>query len=71
MSIRLEKAWIAAADVGALLKGTMGVFELGDASGDTIFIGFAGGRSKFGLKGDVAAALGFSLPTQPRASRSS
>lgn len=49
-------AWRAAADAGALACH-MGVFELADASGTVVFVGFAGSRSRFGLKSEVAAAL--------------
>lgn len=35
----------------------MGVFELADAEERVVFVGFAGGKSLFGLKGEVAAAL--------------
>ncbi len=37
--------------------GHMGVFELADAAGVTLFVGVAGGRSRFGLKGEIAAAV--------------
>jgi hypothetical protein len=44
----------------------MGVYELGDAAGAVIFVGYAGGRSRFGLRGEIeaqaarfAAASGF------------
>lgn len=39
------------------LAGHMGVFELADAEQRSLFIGFAGGRSRFGLRGEVAKAL--------------
>jgi hypothetical protein len=35
----------------------MGVFEVADTGGRVIYIGFAGGRSRMGLRGEVAAAL--------------
>ena len=35
------------------LPGTVGVYELGDAGGDVIFVGFAGGRTAFGLRGVI------------------
>jgi hypothetical protein len=38
------------------LPGHMGVFELADAGGRIVYIGYAGGRSRFGLRGEVAAA---------------
>ncbi len=58
--LRLEKAWepIAAALAGesrAPLHGEMGVYQLADAADEVIFIGYAGGASRFGLRGEIAA----------------
>ena len=39
------------------LPGHMGVYELADAAGRVIYIGCAGGRSRFGLRGEVQDAL--------------
>lgn len=55
-AVRLNKPWVeltpqAAADVG----GYMGVYELGDADGTVVRIGYAGGSSRFGLRGELAA----------------
>ena len=57
MGIRLAKPWTAlgAAAVRALL-GQLGVFELGDGEGTVLHIGYAGGRSLFGLRSAVEAA---------------
>ncbi len=54
MSIRLEKAWIplTAAAVAAL-PGQLGVYQIADARGATIFIGYAGGRTLFGLRSEL------------------
>jgi len=38
------------------LPGHMGVFELADAGGRILYVGYAGGRSRFGLRSEVAAA---------------
>lgn len=57
MAVRLTKEWIPVDDLLRRLKGNMGIFELADASREVMFIGLAGGRSQFGLKGEVAAAL--------------
>jgi UDP:flavonoid glycosyltransferase YjiC (YdhE family) len=35
----------------------LGVFELADSQGTVLYIGFAGGLSQYGLKGEVAQAL--------------
>ncbi|MEZ5559135.1 MAG: hypothetical protein R3E86_11435 [Pseudomonadales bacterium] len=56
MSLDIDKLWQPAADADAL-PGHMGVFELADAAGTTLLIGYAGGRSLFGLRGEVARAL--------------
>ena len=56
MSIRLEKPWIplTAAAVAAL-PGQLGVYQIADARGATVFIGYAGGRSLFGLRSELSA----------------
>ncbi|MEQ8859978.1 MAG: hypothetical protein RIC56_15145 [Pseudomonadales bacterium] len=60
MSLTLDKPWRSRreppGDLDAL-PGHMGVFELGDAAGGVLFVGYAGGRSRFGLRGEIAAAL--------------
>jgi hypothetical protein len=38
------------------LPGQLGVFQLGDADGTVIYIGYAGGRSLFGLRSAVDEA---------------
>lgn len=35
------------------LPGNLGVYEIGDADGAVVYIGYAGGRSLFGLKGVI------------------
>jgi hypothetical protein len=40
------------------LPGNLGVYELGDAEGRVIYIGFAGGRSLFGLRGLIGGHFG-------------
>ena len=57
MAVRLAKEWIPVAEVLASLKGNLGVFQLANADRKVVFTGFAGGRSQYGLKGEVAAAL--------------
>lgn len=39
------------------LGGHMGVYELAAADGEVVRIGFAGGRSVFGLRGELESAL--------------
>ena len=52
----MTKPWLPLAQAVQMLRGHLGVFELGDADGKIIFIGFAGGKSRFGLKSEVAAS---------------
>jgi hypothetical protein len=56
MGIRLGKPWRARQLAGEL-SGQLGVFQLGDTAGAVLLIGYAGGRSMFGLRGEVAGAL--------------
>jgi hypothetical protein len=56
MSIRLEKPWLPLTEEEvAALPGQLGVYEIADAEGATLFIGFAGGRSRFGLRSELSA----------------
>ena len=48
----------ATAEVLDALPGHMGVFELADDHDDVRFIGYAGGRSLFGLRGEIRGRLG-------------
>lgn len=51
MQIRLTKPWRAlAAEEVRRLPGQLGVYELADPSGATVYIGFAGARELFGLR---------------------
>jgi hypothetical protein len=56
--VRLDKPWrpLDAAEV-ADLRGELGVYQLADADGRVLRIGYAGGRSLFGLRGELGAAL--------------
>ncbi len=55
MAVRLHKPWrpLAAAKD---LPGQLGVFALADADGRVLYLGYAGGRSRFGLRGAVTDA---------------
>lgn len=58
MAIRLVKPWRALeADEVARLPGQLGVYEIADPSGAVRFLGVAGGRSRFGLRGELEAEL--------------
>lgn len=58
MAVRLSKTWTPfdSAHVQAI-TGHLGVYQLGNAHGDIVYIGVAGGRSRFGLKGELASKL--------------
>ncbi len=56
--VRLDKPWqdLTAEAVGRL-AGELGVYHLGDTEGRMLRIGYAGGRTLFGLRSELAAAL--------------
>jgi hypothetical protein len=58
MAIRLEKPWIGLTpEAVAALPGQLGVYQLADAAGRVVYIGFAGGRTLFGLRSELEQAL--------------
>lgn len=58
MGVRLEKPWRdLTPEVIAALPAELGVFQLGDADGRVVRIGYAGGRTLFGLRSELEAAL--------------
>jgi hypothetical protein len=58
MAIRMEKPWTELTpEAVAALPGQLGVYQLADAEGRVVYIGFAGGRSLFGLRGELERAL--------------
>jgi hypothetical protein len=58
MGVRLEKPWrdLTAANV-ATLAGELGVYQLADDDGRILRIGYAGGRTLFGMRSELEAAL--------------
>lgn len=55
----IEKPWLTYSQtVPKEIPGTLGVYELGDAGGSVIYIGYAGGRSLFGLRGEIGGHFG-------------
>jgi hypothetical protein len=58
MGIRLVKPWepLTAAAVRRL-PGQLGVYQLADAEERVLYIGYAGGRTLFGLRSALEAAL--------------
>lgn len=58
MAIRLDKDWTELTEENVQrLGGQLGVYQLGNDSGEILYIGVAGGRSLFGLRGEVGKAL--------------
>jgi hypothetical protein len=57
-SVRLTKPWreLSARNIEEL-GGHLGVYELADSAGQVVLIGYAGGRSLFGLAGELATHL--------------
>lgn len=51
MRLRLEKPWEdLTPDRVAAIAGHLGVYQISDAGGETLYIGYAGGRTLFGLR---------------------
>ncbi|MGE0765848.1 MAG: hypothetical protein AB7L90_05250 [Hyphomicrobiaceae bacterium] len=58
MAIRMTKPWAALTpDNVKKLPGQLGVFQLADEAGNVVFIGFAGGRSLFGVRSELEKAV--------------
>ena len=58
MAIRMEKPWTELTpETVKALPGQLGVYQLADAEGRVVYIGFAGGRSLFGLRSELERAL--------------
>ena len=54
MSIRLEKPFQALTPENLVpVQGQLGVYQLANADGEIFYIGYAGGRSLFGLHGEL------------------
>lgn len=59
MSLGIDKPW-QPLTAGAVkrVQGQLGVYQLGDASGNVVYVGYAGGRSLFGLRSELEKHLG-------------
>ena len=54
MSIRLDKPWIELSKESIdKVTGHLGVYQLANAGKEIIYIGIAGARSRFGLRGEL------------------
>lgn len=52
----LNKAWTDYDPATARkLPGALGVYEIGDSEGNVLYVGFAGGKSRYGLRGEIMA----------------
>lgn len=56
MAVRLDKPWRRCEAIDGL-PGHMGVFELADHAGAVLYVGYAGGRSRFGLRSEIEHAV--------------
>ena len=58
-AIRIERPWLDLTDEAVRrIPAMLGVYELGDTDGRVRLIGFAGGRSLFGLRSEVGSHVG-------------
>jgi hypothetical protein len=54
MAVRMDKPWQALTpEAAAALPGNMGVYQISDSDGVVLAIRFAGGKSLFGLRGEL------------------
>jgi len=59
MQLRMDKPWLELTpDVVAKLPGQLGVYQLADVAGQVRYIGYAGGKSQFGLRSEVGKHVG-------------
>jgi hypothetical protein len=58
MGIRMDKAWTPlTAEAAKKLPGQLGVYQLADKNGTVVYIGYAGGRSLFGVRSAIQDAF--------------
>ena len=58
MSVRMTKPWIDLTEENVTrLPGQTGVYEIADGSGQVLETGYAGGRSRFGLRSELGGRL--------------
>jgi hypothetical protein len=59
VKLHLDKPWLPLSEERvSKLSGQMGVFQLADAAGSVVYIGFAGGKSLFGLRSELQKRIG-------------
>jgi len=58
MAVRMDKTWTTLnVETVGKLAAHLGVYQLANDEGEILFIGMAGGRTLFGLKGELQKAL--------------
>jgi hypothetical protein len=59
MAVRMSKPWrpLNAAEADKV-AGNLGVYQLANEAGEIVYIGVAGGKSLFGLRGEIQAKAG-------------
>ena len=58
MQLRPDKPWTElTAEAVARLPGQLGVYQIADADGVIVHVGYAGGRSPFGLRSELEREL--------------
>ena len=58
MQLRPDKPWTELTpETVARLPGQLGVYQIADADGTIVHIGYAGGRSRFGLRSELEREL--------------
>ena len=58
MNLRLSKPWLELnAETVARVPGQLGVYQLADAQATVLYIGYAGGKSLFGLRSEIQRHL--------------
>ena len=63
MPVRISKAWMPlTSERVQRLSGQLGVYQIQNSSGQIVFIGYAGGRSLFGLRGELQRELANRAP---------
>ena len=67
MQLRLAKPWLTFdAPTVAKVPGQLGVYQLADDSGAVHYIGYAGGKSLFGLRSELQKHVGVAATTRFR-----
>ncbi|MFP6705687.1 MAG: hypothetical protein VCE75_06575 [Alphaproteobacteria bacterium] len=58
MAVRMDKSWLSLSSENVTkLAAHLGVYQLANDDGEILYIGMAGGRTLFGLKGELQKAL--------------